>query len=57
MSDLVYSEYCQDVKYLVEAALLQQLNVIHLLYSLSVTFKVLPLLTNHLLKVLLAPEP
>jgi len=57
MSDLVYWACCQDAEYLVEAALLQQLNVIHLLHSLSVTFKVLPLLTDHLLKVLLAPEP
>ena len=57
MSDLVYSEYCLDVEYLVEAALLQQLNAIHLLHSLSVTFMELPLLTDHLLKVLLAPEP
>ncbi len=57
MSDLVYLEYCLDAEYLVEAALLQQLNVIHLLHSLFVTFKVLPLPTDHLLKVLLAPEP
>ena len=56
MSDLVYSEYCLDVEYLVEAALLQQLNVIHLLHSLSMTFIELQLLTDHLLKVLLVPE-
>ena len=57
MSDLVYSECCLDVEYLVEVTLLQQLNAIHLLHSLSVTFMELPLLTDHLLKVLLAPEP
>jgi hypothetical protein len=57
MSDLVYWACCQDVEYLVEAALLQQLNVIHLLHSLSMTFMELPLLSNHLLKALLAPEP